>query len=114
MANKRQLKKQIYRICGQAAVEVLVNLPKDRAQPIVINLALLQSHTISNITFAFDRVQHDFANGREYHKARRAYMHKAYKKLRDEFKIGLQGIVKEINDGLTDDERKANKADAAK
>ena len=112
MANKRLLKKQIQKLCGQAAVEVLVNLPKDRAQKIVIKLALLQSHALSNVSFAFDRAQHDFDNAHLYHKARRAYTRQAFTRLRKEFQAGLEAVVKEINEGLTDEERQANKAAA--
>ena len=109
MANKRYLKKRIQQLCGEAAVEVLINLPQNVSHDIVFKLAQLQSTTISNISFSFDRSHRDFANGREYNKARHTYNKEAFKRLTSDFKEGLSTIVKEINSTLTAEQRAANK-----
>lgn len=100
MANKRALKKRIHQICGEAAVEVLVSLPAELAHKIVIELARLQSESLANISFSFDRSHRDFANEQEYNKARHTYTAAAFKSLNNEFNTRLQGIVKEINTSL--------------
>ncbi len=110
MANKRALKKRIQQVCGEAAVEVLMNLPEDLARKTVIKLASLQSHSLANVTFGFDRSHADFESGKEYNKARNKYTRAAYAKLHTDFTAELNKIVAEINAALTAEQREANKA----
>ena len=100
MANKRDLKKRIRQICGEAAVEVLVNLPEDIANDIVLEIAALQSKSLSAVSFSFDRTPRDFDDCRMYKKERRHYNKLAYKKLSADFNHSLTQIVKEINTRL--------------
>lgn len=113
MANKRQLKKRIQQICGEAAVEVLISLPADVARKSVLKLATLQSKSLSNISFDFDRARRDYDSGREYNKAKRLYTKAAFKRLSEDFNKELSEIVKEINATLTTEERNANKLAAS-
>lgn len=110
MANKRALKKRIQQVCGEAAVEVLVSLPEAPARKAVIQLAELQSRSLANVSFAYDRTPRDFANRHEYNIARAAYTRAAFNRLRSDFTKSLEAIVKEINAGLTNAEREDNKA----
>lgn len=100
MANKRTLKKHIQRVCGQAAVEVLIGLPSDISHNIVIRLAELQTSAIANATFAFEHVCRDYANRHLYNKAKHQYNKAAYAKLNGDFDAGLKEIVGEINSAL--------------
>lgn len=112
MANKRTLKKHIQRVCGEAAVLVLTELPAEVAHKIVIKLATLQSSALAKVSFSYDRTHKDFGNAQEYNKARRSYSHAAYCKLLKEFNDNLQTIVSEINSTLTAQQREANKSKA--
>lgn len=113
MASKRTFKKQIELICGEVAVQALINLPREKAHKIVLELAELQSTTLSNMSFSFDHVRKDFPNPAEYRKALGNYNHKAYKKLEDDFKDKLKQIIAEMNAALTPEQREANKISAA-
>lgn len=97
MANKRSIKKQVRNICGQAAVDVLLNLPYDKARSAVLELATLQTRTLANASFRFDRSARAFADRRAYNRAKTEYMHAAYRKLLEDFRSGLQKIVDNIN-----------------
>lgn len=95
--NKRRLKKRIHELCGAAAVQVMMHFPEHVSQDIVIKLARLQSGAISHISFAFDHVCRDFANCREYNKARRQYTRAAFGRLKSDFNKRLSEIVSDIN-----------------
>lgn len=79
MANKRQLKKAIRYACGDMAGECFFaqntfeNTNPEDWDKIIINIALLQGRAIDKISVDFDKTPKDFANGREYKKARRTY-----------------------------------------
>ena len=109
MANKRILKKQIQQVCGDAAVDVLINLPHEVAETIVLKIAKLQSQSLANVSFCFDHSVRDFANAKAYNIAKSQYNRKAYKKLKDDFNAGLKEIVAEINTTLTAEQREANR-----
>lgn len=100
MANKRNLKKHIQQVCGQAAVEVLIGLPSEISHDIVLRLAELQTSAIANVTFAFDHVRKDFPDSHQYNKAKQKYNKTAYTKLKNDFNVGLKTIVSEINAAL--------------
>lgn len=97
MSNKRSIKKNIHRICGEAAIDVLMNLPSDKAREIVIKIAELQTTSLANMSFDFDRSRRDFPNGRMYNQARRHYNRQAIKKLNTEFNNALKRIVEQLN-----------------
>lgn len=100
MANKRTLKKHIQRVCGSAAVEVLMGLPSEISHDIVIRLAQLQTTALANATFAFEHVCRDYADRKLYNKAKHQYNKAAYAKLKADFDAGLKEIVSEINTAL--------------
>lgn len=103
MSNKRQLKKYIQQVCGQAALDVMLTLNEKAAGPAIRRLAALQSTTLANVTFGFDHVKGDFENGHLYNKARHAYTKAAYGKLLADFNDGLVQIVKELNSSVAKD-----------
>lgn len=80
MASKRDLKKAIYRSCGDMAGECIyasevlapASDPKDWDN-IIIDIAMLQTEAINRVSVDFDHKPSDFENGREYRKARKAY-----------------------------------------
>lgn len=112
MSNKKSLKKHIHRVCGQAAVEVLQDLPVEIAHKAVVQLAVLQSGALAKVSFSFDHSRRDFANKHAYNKARTLYVKAAYDKLKSDFNKDLQKIVSEINSNLSDNDRQANKEKA--
>jgi hypothetical protein len=79
MANKRQLKKAIRYACGDMAGECFFaqstfeNTNPEDWDKIVINIAMLQNSAINKVSVDFDKTPKDFANGKEYKKARRTY-----------------------------------------
>lgn len=110
MPNKRSLKKSIRQICGEAAVEILINFPAETARPLVRRLALLQSRTLANATFGYDLSPASFENKRAYNEAKHKYNRTAFDNLKKNFLAGLQDIVNDINKSLTPEQREANKS----
>lgn len=108
MSNKRVLKKRIQQVCGEAAVEVMMNAPEHLAGQIVVELANLQNSALANVSFSFDHARKDYDNARAYNKARKAYTRAAFRQLRKDFTTGLVEIVKEMNAAMTQEERQAN------
>ena len=72
MANKRDLKKQVRYICGDLASECMLaadyvkGVDRTTMQKIVSEIARLQTATLANMSFAFDKVPSDFDNGATY------------------------------------------------
>jgi len=97
MANKRTIKKRIYAVCGEAAVDILIAIPHETACPIVIKIAELQEKTVSNVSFSFDHKPSDYANRREYNTARARYNRLAFRQLKNDFNRGLKEIISELN-----------------
>ena len=106
--NKRYLKKRIRKMCGDTAVQILLNLPVEVSHPLVIELAQLQSPTLSNVTFAFDRSANEYDDARQYNEARRAYNHAAYKRLNADFMESFLALVSKMNAALTPEQKAAN------
>jgi len=113
MANKRNLKKNISRICGALAGDAIMagyfdNVDRARVEGIVRRAAALQETSRARVTFWFDKSPRDF-NGdlRAYHKARRAYFRAGYDKLRSEFSHEAISIVKELNEAVPAEVRRA-------
>lgn len=109
MANKRELKKKIRQICGNAAVEVLLSLPSEISHNIVLELAKLQTLSLSNVSFVFDHSAKDFENHKEYNKAKSKYNRAAYHRLKADFNKSLKEIVSQINTDLTREQLQANR-----
>lgn len=106
MANKRQLKKNIHRACNDVAFACFItecsvmDINEEALGNLLCQVDQLESKSVKNITFSFDKTPCDFENKKEYHKARRAYYAAAYKKLCAEFTQHLQKIVDELNKHL--------------
>ncbi|MBR6489247.1 MAG: hypothetical protein IKT03_01795 [Muribaculaceae bacterium] len=104
MANKRQLKKAICYACGEMAGECFFAQDTfDHTNPedwekIVLDIATLQIQAVKRVSVDFDKTPRDFANGKEYKKARRAYFKAVEKGLGNYMKEESEKIVKEMND----------------
>jgi len=118
MANKRNLKKQVRYICGDLAAECLLAAEyiKDvdcvAMHNVVTEIAQLQTVTLANVSFSFDKVLSDFETGAAYRKARRDYNRKAYAVLRTKFNDKMQEIVKAMNAAIPQAVKDANKTKA--
>ena len=103
MANKRQLKKAIGYACGEMAgecffaQETFENTNPEAWDKIVLDIALLQAEAVNRVSVDFDKVPKDFANGREYKKARRAYFKAVEKAISSYMKEESEKIVGEMN-----------------
>ena len=104
MASKRQLKKAIYRSCGEIAGECIfaneMLAPQtDQADwdSIIIDVALLQCEGVNRVNVDFDHVPSDFPNRREYNKARRKYFKQVEKAIGDYMTEQTQGIAERMN-----------------
>lgn len=106
MANKRILKKQIKYICGDVALEcalALQTIPGIDEKVIteaITDIARLQTETLANASFAFDKAAHDYEDRSEYNKDKSSYYNKAFTKLRVEFNEKLLKIVDKMNTAL--------------
>lgn len=115
MANKRELKKEIKYVCGDLAAECLLakNFVKGTdvkaMNEIILKVADLQVNALNATTFAFDKLPHDFENGRDYSKARSAYFKKAYASLREKFYDKVNLLVKEMNSAIPQEVKENNK-----
>lgn len=115
MANKRQLKKAIKNVCGDLADVCIINrvyvpgVKPEEMNRLICEAAKLQCDTVENVTFAFDKIPGSFADRHEYNKARAKYFRQAYAKLRKEFADGIEGLVKEMNAALPEEQKERNK-----
>ncbi|MDE6396878.1 MAG: hypothetical protein K2K84_06380 [Muribaculaceae bacterium] len=119
MSSKRDLKKRIRYACGDTAAEILTayeidNLNPEKVGEIVGKIAKLQTSSLANVSFSFDKTTRDFENKKAYNKARREYSKEAYNNLLSQFMSGLTEIVKDMNAVLTDDIKAANVKSLAK
>lgn len=64
---------------------------------IVIDIALLQAEAVNRVSVDFDKVPKDFANGKEYKKARRAYFKAVEKAIGNYMKEESEKIVGAMN-----------------
>ena len=103
MATNRQLRKAICRACGQIAGESLVAQAAmdfkdaERWDEVVINAALLQVSALKKVAPAFDKKPKDFANGKDYKKARRSFYKAQEKELAAYMKEEVSKIVDQMN-----------------
>ena len=103
MANKRQLKKAICYACGEMAGECFFaqntfeNTNPEDWDKIISNIALLQAEAVNRVSVDFDKAPKDFANGKEYKKARRTYFKAVEKAIGNYMKEESEKIVSEMN-----------------
>ena len=103
MANKRNLKKAIRYACGDMvgqciiAESVLQGADIEKWDNVILNIAMLQEEAINRVTVSYDRTRKDFANGREYKKARRNYFKQVEKAINDYMKTEAGKVAAEMN-----------------
>lgn len=114
MANKRIIKKQIRRICGDLAAEIVLaaefieGMSVDKVQKIVNDIAALQIEALGRTSFSFDKSHRDFSGEHEYRKSRRNYNAKAFNTLKTDFSSAVETIVKAMNEALPQEQKDAN------
>lgn len=108
MSSKRQLKKFIKRCCAAFAAEILIarytftGISTEKVHDILRKLAHLQESTLAKTNISFDYTPSE-TDPAEYRKLKRAYYHKAYAKLIEEFMAELDNILKEMNSALPEE-----------
>lgn len=119
MANKRILKKQIQRVCGDIAaecifaIEYIPGIDDKKMSNVICRVAVAQQKALEKSNFTFDKVPADFENQAEYNKAHANYSKLAYNSLKDSFNNEINEIVKEMNSLLPAAAREANKEAAS-
>ena len=104
MASKRQIKKAIQCACGDIAGECIFaesafgenNL--EQWDSIIVDTALLQQETVKRVNKHFGKKVKDFANRKEYNKARRAFFKQQEKELSEYFRANVDNIAKRMNE----------------
>lgn len=115
MSNKRNLKKEIRRVCGDLALNCILardyaaGINKAEMNEMIIKIAMLQRSTLRHVSISFDKSPKDFESRAQYHTAAKVYFAKAYAALRGEFDKNVAEIVKSMNALLTDEQRELNK-----
>ena len=103
MASKRQIKKAIMNACGDIAgacifAESAFGEGKiEEWDSIIVDTALLQQEAINRVSNKFDKKVKDFANRKEYNKARRAFYKQCEKELSEYFRAEVENIAKRMN-----------------
>ncbi len=114
MANKRDLKKMVNYVCADIATECLIaseyvkGVDAAKMDAVIAKLADIQTLALSNIAFSFDAVRSDFANPKDYNKAKSAYFHRAYQSLKQKFHEKVNEVVKDMNQALPEEVKAAN------
>lgn len=114
MANKRILKKQISRVCGDLAAETVIaahcveGMDTEKVHKIVNEIAALQVEALDRVSFSFDKSHRDFPSEHEYRKARKKYNAEAFATLKKDFGKAVETIVKAMNEALPEECKKAN------
>ncbi|MCF0205553.1 MAG: hypothetical protein HUK12_09835 [Muribaculaceae bacterium] len=102
MANKRTIKKEILRACGEVAGECVFaesafNIDLNKMDEVIVRVALLQESSLKKVSVSFDKTPKSFASLREYRKERRNYFRTCFKALHNEMTEQFTEIVKEMN-----------------
>ena len=116
MANKRELKKYIHRVCGEMAAELLSasncieGFDQEKVGELVCRIARLQVNALAHCTFAFDKTAGDFTTAKDYHTALAAYNRMAYNKVKADMNAEIAAILKEMNAMLPQSVRNSAKS----
>lgn len=119
MSNKRDLKKFVRNTCGALAAEMLLaraafaGIDRKETYNVISEIAELQTRTLSNMNFVFDKQAKEFETPAEYNKARHQYFTAAYNALLDKFDAAVLEIVKKMNALLPAEAKEAFKEAAA-
>ena len=103
MASKRQIKKAIMNACGDIAGECIFAESafgadkREEWDSIIIDTALLQQEAINRVSNQFGKKVKEFANRKEYNKARRAFYKQCEKELSEYFRAEVENIAKRMN-----------------
>ncbi|MDE6378025.1 MAG: hypothetical protein K2K72_04700 [Duncaniella sp.] len=107
MANsKRDIKKEIYRICGALAGECVVakltvpGIDKEALNKCIYDLAELQMSALKLVSVDFPGSEKSYGSRKEYVDARRAYYRASFAKLRQSFNSRIEEILHEMNVAL--------------
>ena len=104
MANKRDIKKAIQRACGDIAGECIFAEPAfgegkiEQWDSVIIDTALLQQEAVNRVNNRFGKKVKEFANRKEYNKARRAFFKQCEKELSEYFRAEVENIAKRMNE----------------
>lgn len=118
--NKRTLKKEIRRICGALAGEcvmakiIIPGVNQEDFNHIIYKLADLQESAIRLISVDFPQSPSSFDSAKAYKEARTHYFKDSFRKLKHNFNVRVEELVKEMNKALPDEQKLANKAAAGK
>ena len=115
MANKRDLKKQIKYVCGELALECIMTREYVEGADIkllndlVLRAAELQTNSLKNATFSFDKTPSDFESRAVYNRAAEQYFKNAYAHFYKLFNTHVKEIVSELNKATPAAQRELNK-----
>ena len=103
MASKRQIKKAIMNACGEIAGECIFaesvgDNKIEEWDSIIVDTALLQQEAVNRVNNKFGKKVKEFANRKEYNKARRAFFKQCEKDLSDYFRAEVNNIAKRMNE----------------
>ncbi len=101
MANNRDFKKAIKTACSVIAGECIMAQEKDQKKEwdsLVIDAALVQQEAVNRTSVKFDKKPAEFANGREYRRARRAFFKGVEKEITEYMRQEVGEIAKKMND----------------
>lgn len=118
MAKKRTLKKNITRISSDLlaanllAKYALPGTDIEATNAIIEEILGMEEKALSHISFSYDRTERDFANAKEFRRARHQYYKEAYAKLVLDFNQQLQDIIKKMNAARLKEENTAVKTEA--
>lgn len=117
MPNRRVLKKEIKRICGDLAKACLTaelqfpETDEEKWKNIVMEIAMLQDNALKRANVDYDRSKLTFDSGREYRNARGAFYKKAFAEIQKEFDEHVAQILKQMNAMLPQAAKEAAKKD---
>lgn len=115
MATKRNLKKNIARVCADIlgecifAQQMIEGIDIDKMDDVIVKVALLQQSAIQRVSVDYDKTPSDFATKKEYNKARRDYFKQVEKALCQYTSQAIEDIVKDMNALLPQSYKDAHK-----
>lgn len=101
MANKRNFKKAIKAACSIIAGECFMAQEANQNEEwdsLVIDAALVQQEAVNRTSARFDKKRKDFANNKEYRKARRAFFKNVEKEVVEYMRQEVGDIAKRMNE----------------
>ena len=101
MANKRDFKKAIQTACSVIAGECIMAQEANQNEEwdgLIIDAALLQQEAVNCTATRFDKKRADFANAKEYRKARRSFFKNMEKEVVEYMQQQVGEIAKKMNE----------------